>query len=812
MNLCTKCNNKKGYYSLNINGVSKDTRNIDCYNEETKPENFYLDSKNNEYKICHSNCKTCDYGGDGNQNNCTSCKNNQILKPDIPNSSNCVKQCDFFYYYQGEQYKCTPNEVCPDDYQLEIKEKRKCIDKCENDNEYIIKYDGECYKEPPEGTNYDEISKKCLDINTNICKLNEKILRLISNENITEKEIAQKAELYAKEFDYTNKHVTVYKNDFYSITLYMNGQCLSDLNLNIDEIDFGECYTKVKEDQNISGNLIIVIISKIINNISYTIDKFIFNPEGEKINYLEICQNETVTVKRDLKEQMKNSENINSLEKLTDQDIDIFDPNSAFYTDLCFHFKSPIDGKDIPVKDRLKLFYPNITLCAQGCFIKGVNLTTWKAICECALNDFVNSNILGNNVLIQKSLGEWQDILTKTNVEVMKCYKDISDIKMYKKNAGFFIVIVLIILKIFWIFIYYYNYRIKIKKYLLNLTDKYVSLLEMKKNKNLIDSSMKPIDTIKCEPPKSVFHLDNNPGNKNIGNKLKNKSRTNISGKKLTNPNIKNINILSGHNSNDNINKSDEILKEKNNEISQKDISIENNININIEEYIKTDPDDMDYDDAIRRDKRTYCQYFWSKIITEQIILSTFFKSEILRPLPMKMILLILNIDLYLIINGLFFNEDYISDLLKSEADTISSFIARILDRIVIITITGVIINYIIEFFFVEERKIKKVYKIEKNNIIILKYEIVQIIKNTFKKYNIFIIISGIIMIISLYYVFCFNNVYSSIKGEWIKSSIIIIIIMQILPMLLCFLDTSIRFISFRCKSERLFRLSSILL
>ena len=103
-------------------------------------------------------------------------------------------------------------------------------------------------------------------------------------------------------------------------------------------------------------------------------------------------------------------------------------------------------------------------------------------------------------------------------------------------------------------------------------------------------------------------------------------------------------------------------------------------------------------------------------------------------------------------------------------------------------------------------------YKIEKNNIIILKYEIVQIIKNTFKKYNIFIIISGIIMIISLYYVFCFNNVYSSIKGEWIKSSIIIIIIMQILPILLCFLDTSIRFISFRCKSERLFRLSSILL
>ena len=184
-----------------------------------------------------------------------------------------------------------------------------------------------------------------------------------------------------------------------------------------------------------------------------------------------------------------------------------------------------------------------------------------------------------------------------------------------------------------------------------------------------------------------------------------------------------------------------------------------------------------------------------------------------MKPLPLKIILLILNIDLYLIINGLFFNENYISNLLKSETDSIGSIIKRILDRIIIITITGVIINYIIEFFFVDENKIKGIFKREreKENIIILKYEIVKIIKKTYTKYNVFIIISSIIMLFSLYYVFCFNNVYSSIKGEWIKSSIIIICLMQILPILLCLLDSSIRFISFKCKSERLFRLSSFL-
>ena len=106
-NLCTKCNTIKGYYPLNRGIDLSEKEYIDCYNEETKPENFYLDNEDKEYKICHTNCKTCKYGGDGNENNCTSCKNNLILKPDIRNSTNCVAQCDYFYYYQGKQYKCT---------------------------------------------------------------------------------------------------------------------------------------------------------------------------------------------------------------------------------------------------------------------------------------------------------------------------------------------------------------------------------------------------------------------------------------------------------------------------------------------------------------------------------------------------------------------------------------------------------------------------------------------------------------------------------------------------------------------------------
>ena len=828
LNLCIKCNTEKGYYPLNLEEGLMVSYFFDCYNETTKMESFYFDNKTEEYKLCYSNCKTCDYGGDGNENNCTSCKNNQILKPDIPNSSNCVTKCEYFYYYQGEKYKCTETENCPDNYQLEIKGKRKCIDKCENDDQYIIRYDGECYKEPPEGTIYDEKNKIYRDINIDKCKLTEKILRLSLEGNITEYEIRKKAKLYAEEFDYTDEHVTIYKNDLYSITLYKDGNCTSELNLKIDEIDFGNCFTKIKETSDVGGNLIVVVISKIINNISTTLEKFVFKPNsGEKIDFIKICMNETVTVKKNIKEKIKNTENIESLEELTKQGIDIFNPENDFYTDLCFHFKSPINGKDIPVKDRLKLFYPNITLCDEGCFIKGVNLTTWKALCECTISNIVNSNIFGNNFLIQSSLGEINDLLTKTNIEVMKCYKDIVDKEMYKSNYGMFIILILMTMQIILVILYFFWCKNKIKKYILIITDKYILFLKSKSNintninNNLVISSLKNNNLIKYEPPKNNINLELNQGNKNKRNsrmkisKRKSENLTQLKMNDKINFTSKSTQKMSFNLSNQELNKkiqTIDIMEKANKEFEPIMNPVNNNININIEEYMKPDPDEMDYDEAIGEDKRTFCQYFCDQIKKEQIILSTFFKKEILQPIPIKMTLLILNIDLYLVINGLFFNEDYISDLLNSESDTVWSFINRILDRIINITIIGVVINYIIEFFFIKENKIKRILRVETNNIMSLKFEIVRIIKSIYIRYIIFFIVNGVIMIISLYYIFCLNNVYPSIKGEWIKSSIIIISIMQIFPIFLCFLDTCIRFISFKCKSERLFRLSSILL
>ena len=133
------------------------------------------------------------------------------------------------------------------------------------------------------------------------------------------------------------------------------------------------------------------------------------------------------------------------------------------------------------------------------------------------------------------------------------------------------------------------------------------------------------------------------------------------------------------------------------------------------------------------------------------------------------------------------------------------------MDRFLYTTLVGVILNYIIDCFFVEETKLKRILKREKDSEFILQYEITQILKTIKKRYLYFIIISFIITILTWYYIFCFNNIYQHMKSDWIKSSIVIIFIMQILSIILCLLETIIRFLSFKFKSEKVFKISLFL-
>ena len=880
-NLCIKCNTFQEYYYLNSfpNKKSMNDEYIDCVNNKTRPSNFYFNEENKDFRPCYETCASCIYGGNGKENNCITCDYEYILKPDIINSTNCVSKCKYLYYYNNlGQYKCTDIYDCPEEYSLFIIEKKKCIDICEKDDTYKYQYNGECNKICPDETRLSADENLCKDINLNKCKLTENQLYYL-HENITDEEVDKKAKIYANEFQYTNNHVTIYKNEIYSIILYKNGECISELNLLITEVELGECYNKIKNIYHYEdNNLVIAIITKKINGQIYARMLYfsIYEPNtGEKIPVNNICINDIFSVNENLLIKLDNSTDLEQLKFLTSQNIDIFNLESDFFTDICYSFESPIYGKDIPLKDRIKLYFPNVTLCENGCEIKGVNITTFKAMCKCTLNNFMENNIFGDNFFYQSSVGEIKNMIKQTNIEVLRCYQNIFVLKYFKKNTGGFIILFLILIQIILTIIYYCKYLYLIKKYIFNITDKFLMyLLSIKNNieniilpnggnQNLPSIKEKKLIRMK-EPPKKQSKINNAKTTKNIVRKgrkgktiLEKKQPKNVKKRASLIPNRNNIkyNLINAYNQNNSnsnsFNKEELVLSHKNmrkrnfknstikplnsdekllssdlflsnkykvpsasikpNSQDRLIINLKNDLDVDIKEYLSTEPDDMDYADAIKRDNRTFCVYFWDKSKNNSIILSSFLVYEPLRPKPLKLLLFILNIGLYLLVNGLFFSEDYISEVFNVKDEGFLTFIGRFMDRFLYITFVGVILNYIIDCFFVDEKKIKGIFKREKDNILFLKYEINKVIKNIMSRNNFFIIFSFVVSIFILYYVLCFNNVYPSMKEEWIISSIIILASMQILSILQSFLGASIRFISFKCKSEKIYKISLLL-
>ncbi len=98
------------------------------------------------------------------------------------------------------------------------------------------------------------------------------------------------------------------------------------------------------------------------------------------------------------------------------------------------------------------------------------------------------------------------------------------------------------------------------------------------------------------------------------------------------------------------------IFKKQNFELTEKnDLSSDF-----FKEHFKDSLDEMEYDDAVFYDKRTFCKMLCEYLREKQIITNTFIAKDPLKPRSIKIIIFILNFILYFVINGLFFSEGVI--------------------------------------------------------------------------------------------------------------------------------------------------------
>jgi hypothetical protein len=363
----------------------------------------------------------------------------------------------------------------------------------------------------------------------------------------------------------------------------------------------------------------------------------------------------------------------------------------------------------------------------------------------------------------------------------------------------------------------------KIKKYIYDITQNYLDYISLSNNINLqyppprknkastkeiTDKNNKKNILKKYNHSKSLLTTNNNKKKISSKDNLIPRRKSFKLSKKITmakfekpKPNI----II--QKTKDNYKKS-----EKSNIITQKTKENYKKKEKYFQEYLTTAIEDMDYDDALNRDNRKFCEYFFETVKDKQVIANTFCAVDQLKTRTIKIIIFILNIILYFAVNGLFFSEDYISEVYHlEEKEGFFTFFPRSINRFFYTTIVSLIVGFIVECFFVEEKKIKNILLREKEDKFNLKNEIILIIKQIQKRYLAFIIIVFIILFICLYYLVCFNYVYPHMQMEWIKSSIVIFFIIQIVSILTCLLETILRFISFNCKSERIYKISKLI-
>ena len=219
----------------------------------------------------------------------------------------------------------------------------------------------------------------------------------------------------------------------------------------------------------------------------------------------------------------------------------------------------------------------------------------------------------------------------------------------------------------------------------------------------------------------------------------------------------------------------------------------------------------MDYDDAIKLDKRKFCPYFWERVKSNILFLDIIFIDEPTCPRSIKTALLLVNFDLYFLINALYMNEDYISEIYHSNDESFFNFVPRTNNNLFYILAFTSFSRYLITCFFFDEKKIKNIFRREKTRQFDIKKSIFLVTKDIKFGYLKFFITTYIIMIFSWYIISCFNSIYQYSSKEWIKSSISIFLAMQIIYILSALIETIIRFLSFKFKNEKLFKITKIL-
>ena len=493
-------------------------------------------------------------------------------------------------------------------------------------------------------------------------------------------------------------------------------------------IDLGNCSNKLKSQNviNDTEELVIIKIEDKIEGINIPIIQYeIYSKNGTKLN-LDICKNNNITYFIPV--------------EINENEIYKYDPESNFYNNRCNKYKTE-NNTDITLYDRKNEFNDkNLSLCEVNCTYRGYNPNTSKVECDCIINPGLNILDINKTDLINKL----KSTKTTTNLDVMQCTEIFTSTEDLKSNPGFFLLILILVI----FFIVFIIFCIKGYNSLENKIED-VIYKRFKKKENDINKKNNII-----EPNKS----------------RKNKSRKN----KTQRTTLKNLEPNKNKN-----NIKNQTIKEKNKTLRQN----KKNKSENISKLFETDYElnNALYEDALRFDKRSGCDYYGSLLKSKQIFIFTFLNFDDNNSGILKKYIFFLSFALHYTINALFFNDSNMHQIFKDEG---KYNIGYQLPYIFLSTFLSIVILRMILILLVLTDKnifeIKCQETLQKANI--LKKTT---LRNILIKFTIFFVLNLLILISFWYYLTCWNAVYENTQIYLIKNTLISFAISLIYPFII---------------------------
>ena len=931
---CLECNAQKGFYPL----YNQDNAIINCFNNESIEEGYYLDldeSTSYKWAKCYKKCQSCISGGNSNNMNCLSCKNNLVNG-----------QTNKTFYFTLTNGNCI--QTCSNDFYLTPE--GDCVSNCPNGT-YLYSLNSSCLKSCPDKYEKKDELNKCLlksfDENTNLNDFKFQIMN-----NITE---------------YVNSTSIINGSDFLAMILSSDSmEPKVQIQLGISAVDLGNCTQFLKEYYNISNDENLIILNMESKNKtkknntnddkSFYLEKYIqlevYDFSGRKLD-LSVCKENIKIMKYigDVEEL-----NIQSAKTLSEQGIDIFNASDGFFNDLCHPYDSK-DGIDIIINDRRIDIYQNVTFCEDGCSYSGMDYELMTANCLCD-SSYIQSYIVNitndeddnnnkNEIINFKTMTKsFVSNLLDFNIDVIFCYNLVFNLPILKKNIGFYCMLGMLVLQIIFLCIFLIKKLKPIKYFMIIFRDnkKNKALNENKnkanplkriKKKLIIKSSLKNKhkdnniinnnDTMlsndkknnesKIDNSKKKIKFNDNIGNLieqldiNLENSIQKKSKKKFKNNPNKLLNTKNFDLIS--NSSLMSKKSHKNKKTKNNQIllnnnfsptndaspifnsSKKQVSVKarinnlisddhqekmsqkgilNNIPLNIQtsksnnsslfknnekihkeksaqnirknnifikrtkagnKYItnmetigeigiplnkyedktmklkETDEDlqELDYEEAIIHDKRSYLRMYWAFLVDTQIILGTFFTENYLNLFIIKLSFFICTFEISFFLNALFYTDEYISDAYHNEG--VLDFISGLPKSIYSFVATLITTN-LLKMLSNSKSELMKV--IRENHKDINYTEIINLkLRKLRNKLIAYFIILFTLAILFWYYVSAFCAVYRYSQKYWFIGCLESFGMDSLTALIICLLLSLFRYVSIKKQKKYFYTLANII-